>query len=131
MGSQPWIMQVGQVNMVTLCKIGAKYHCCWMCNKCSLHMGLTTWFCWSWQKDLKQEDIVSKLVCFSVDGVSAFQGFKSKVITSYVLFVSGVHCMVQQTNFAVQILSNLTLFLTLKIFYNVCMAILAIVPRSI
>jgi hypothetical protein len=31
------------------------------------------------QKDLKQEDIVSKLVCFGVDGVNAFQGLKSKV----------------------------------------------------
>jgi hypothetical protein len=28
------------------------------------------------QEDLKQEDLVSKLVCFSVDGVNTFQGLK-------------------------------------------------------
>jgi hypothetical protein len=32
------------------------------------------------QRDLKQEDLASKLVCFGVDGVSTFQGLKSRVI---------------------------------------------------
>jgi hypothetical protein len=57
-------------------------------------------------KGLKQEDIVSKLVCRGVDGVSAFQGLKSKVIIwiqhQYVPFVNGVNCMVHQTNIVIQ-----------------------------
>jgi len=32
------------------------------------------------QRDLKQEDLTSKFVCFSVDGVSSFQGFRSRMI---------------------------------------------------
>ncbi len=54
------------------------------------------------QGDLKQEDLVSKLVCFGVDRVSSLRGFKSRVTIQiqhqYVLFVIGVHCITHGTN---------------------------------
>jgi len=49
------------------------------------------------QGDLKKEDLISKLVCFVVKGVSTFQGFKLKVTFQiqhqYVPFVVSVHYM--------------------------------------
>jgi hypothetical protein len=57
------------------------------------------------QGDLKQKDLASKLVCFGVDGVSTFQGFKLRTTIQiqwqYVPFVVSVHCMAHQTNIAV------------------------------
>jgi hypothetical protein len=54
------------------------------------------------QGDLKQKDLVSKLVCFCVDGVSTFQGFRLRMIVQiqrqYAPFVVSVHCMAHQTN---------------------------------
>ncbi len=31
------------------------------------------------QGELKEEELVSKFICFGVDGVSAFQGFKFEI----------------------------------------------------
>jgi len=44
-----------------------------------------------------KEDLVLKLVCFGANGISTFQGFKSRVTfqiwCQYVPFVVGVHYM--------------------------------------
>jgi hypothetical protein len=49
------------------------------------------------QGDLKKEDLASKLVCFGVNGVDTFQGFRLIVTFpiqhQYVPFVVCVHCM--------------------------------------
>ncbi len=75
MSSQPWIRQVGQVCMATLCKIGGGYcfriecatHDLWIyANSLTLLImnSLMT------QRDLKQKDLTSKLVCLNVDGLA-------------------------------------------------------------
>lgn len=43
MKSHPWIPQVGQVCMLTLCKNGVKYPCCWMCNMWYMDFKLMFW----------------------------------------------------------------------------------------
>jgi len=41
MKSHPWIMQVGQMCVVTLCKINVKYLCYQMSNKCFVNLKMT------------------------------------------------------------------------------------------
>jgi hypothetical protein len=89
------------------------------------------------QGGLHEEDLASRLVYFGVDGISTFQGFKSRVIVQiqqqYVPFVTNVHCMAHKTNLAVQITPKLhtyLYYLALKHFYNVCMFISATTPKD-
>jgi hypothetical protein len=62
---------------------------------------------------LKEEELVSRLVCFGANGINTFQGFKSRVIFQiyyqYVSFITNVHCMVHCTNLVTQTLFNLFL----------------------
>jgi hypothetical protein len=57
------------------------------------------------QGDLKQTYLVSKSVCFHVDGVSTFQGLRLKVTVQiqwqYAPCVVSVHCMAHRTNLVV------------------------------
>ncbi len=113
----PWTMQVGQVCMVMLCKIGVKYHCCWMSNKCFLDANNLTLLIMNFlmtQGGLKKKELVTRLVCFGVDGVSTFQGLKFGIIVQiqnwYSPFVTNVHCMAHQINLVVQTFSSLPLF---------------------
>jgi len=49
------------------------------------------------QRGLKEEEFASRLVCFGVNEVNAFQGLRSIIIVQiqhgYIPFVIGVHCM--------------------------------------
>jgi hypothetical protein len=50
------------------------------------------------QWGLKEEEFISKVVCFDVDGVKTFQGLKSKVTIQiqyqYSSFITNVHYMI-------------------------------------
>jgi len=62
---------------------------------------------------LLEMDIVNKVVCFGVDGVTIFQGLKTGVTIQLMakdsLYIVGIHCMAHRCNLAVQIFSSLTL----------------------
>jgi len=70
------------------------------------------------QKGLHEEDFISKLVYFGVDGVNTFQGFRSKITVQiqqqYVPFVTSVHCMAHHINLVVQTFSHLPLVLHIE-----------------
>jgi hypothetical protein len=92
------------------------------------------------QGGLQEEDLTSRLVCFGVDGVHTFQGFKFRITIQiqcqYVPFtpnsiVACVHCMVHRIKLAIQALSHSPLVLTLKHFCNVCMLISTTAPKDI
>jgi hypothetical protein len=60
---------------------------------------------------LEATDLVGKLLCFSVDGASAFQGHKNGVVKQmkekYAPFVLEVHCCAHKLNLCAKSLSNL------------------------
>jgi hypothetical protein len=62
---------------------------------------------------LSEGDLASRLVYFVVDGVTAFQGLKTRVIVQLVdkhaPFVTRLHCMAHMCNLVVQTLSKLSL----------------------
>jgi hypothetical protein len=52
---------------------------------------------------LTNEQIVECLVCLGVDGVSTFQGVKSRIIdllNTHAPYFIGIHCMAHRTNLA-------------------------------
>jgi hypothetical protein len=61
---------------------------------------------------LEAADIASKLVCFTTDGASAFQGSKNGVLKQikekYAPFAIGVHCCTHKLNLCARSLSTLT-----------------------
>lgn len=63
------------------------------------------------QGNPKQENSVSKLVCFNANAVSTFQILKLGVTIQtqcqYAPFTIGVHSIAHRTNLAMQTLSNL------------------------
>jgi hypothetical protein len=79
------------------------------------------------QGGLKEKELVTKLICFGVDGVSTFQGLKFGVIVQiqhqYSPFVIGVRCIVHWINLVVQTFSNLLLVFELKVFCGLSMLI--------
>jgi hypothetical protein len=62
---------------------------------------------------LPPSEIAGKLISFGADGVSVFQGVRTRVTVqlkdSHVPFVMGIHCMSHRTNLAVQTLSQVPL----------------------
>jgi len=60
---------------------------------------------------LTNEQNVEHLVCLRTNGISTFQGVRSRVITSlktqHALYFIGIHCMVHRTNLIMQSLSSM------------------------
>jgi hypothetical protein len=63
---------------------------------------------------LNDNAIASKLVCFGVDGVLAFQGKRTgvtvQITQNFAPHVTGIHCFAHKINLAVKTLSQLAMF---------------------
>jgi hypothetical protein len=67
---------------------------------------------------LSEGDLASRLVCFAVDGMTIFQGLKTRVtvqlVDKHAPFVIGLHCMAHMCNLVAQTLSKLPLVAKIK-----------------
>jgi hypothetical protein len=58
-------------------------------------------------------DIIIKVVCFGIDGITIFQGLKTGVTVQLMAkhghYIVSIHCMAHQCNLAVQTFSSLIL----------------------
>lgn len=63
---------------------------------------------------VEEDALASKLMCFAADGVSVFQGYRTRVTTQLVQnfapFMIGVHCFAHRLNLAAHILETLLIF---------------------
>jgi hypothetical protein len=75
-------------------------------------------------RGLSPEFVAQKLLCFGVDGVSIFQGTKTRIIkhinVNYAPFSIGVHCMVHRCNLAFKALSSLGTMSSIEDMLQTC-----------
>ncbi len=131
----PWTMQVGRMCMVMLWKIGVRFHCCWMFNKCFMDLELIVWHCWLWilwwhkvvwkQKSLPQGWFVLVLIgstpSKALDLELQFRSNVDMLLLSLVYIVWPIRQTWQYKHFQTYLW-----FFALKVFCNVFMLILAI-----
>jgi hypothetical protein len=98
------------------CKTGSKFQCWFFCKGLFDGVGvdnLTVVIMEVSQKarGLSLKYVTQKLLCVRVDGVSIFQGTKTRIIKhihiNYAPFYIGVHCLVHRCNLAFKTLSSI------------------------